>query len=113
MPAIVDAPAKVALPAELTHRNAREYLQHAQAVLNAWQADNCTVVAVDVQLLQQFDSSALAVLLELRRRVHALNLQFSLVGGQSRLMNLARVYGVDQLFAPEPLAAPGQGALLV
>jgi hypothetical protein len=45
--------------------------------------------------------------------VHALNLQFSLVGGQSRLMNLARVYGVDKLFAPEPLAAPGRGALHV
>lgn len=113
MPAMVDAPPALALPAELTHRNAREYLLHAQAVLNGWQTAKAQVVAVDVQPLQQFDSSALAVLLELRRAVHALNLQFSLVGVHSRLMNLARVYGVDQLFTPEPLAALGQGALHV
>jgi len=51
-------------------------------------------VVVDVSPLQQFDSAALAVLLELRRRAQALGKSMRLQGLPPRLAALARLYGV-------------------
>ena len=57
---------------------------------------------VDAAGLQQFDSSALAVLLECRRLAEKSGRAFELSGAPPRLGQLARLYGVAELlgFAP-------------
>ena len=57
---------------------------------------------IDAAGLQQFDSSALAVLLECRRLAEKSGRSFQLSGAPPRLSQLARLYGVAELlgFAP-------------
>lgn len=57
-------------------------------------------VLVDAASLQQFDSSALAVLLEFRRESLALGKQFVVRGLSPRLADLASLYGVADLLKP-------------
>ena len=59
-------------------------------------------VTVDAAGLRQFDSSALAVLLECRRLAEKSGRSFQLSGAPPRLSQLARLYGVAELlgFAP-------------
>lgn len=87
------------LPAQITQENASE-------LLNAWSqkiqstiktAQSHTVFCFDAKQLQQFDSTALAVLLALRRQTHAENCQFRIVHLPQRLQDLAKVYGVEGL----------------
>jgi phospholipid transport system transporter-binding protein len=52
---------------------------------------------LDAQALQEFDSSALAVLLELRRACLRLGKQLTIEGAPERLMHLASLYGVRAL----------------
>jgi len=54
---------------------------------------------VDASALQHFDSSALAVLLELRRQTQARGQSFRVTGMSARLSELAGLYGVDELLA--------------
>jgi phospholipid transport system transporter-binding protein len=82
-------------PSEITHA-------HASACLTAWlsaapQSAEEAVVVLDAGRLQHFDSSALAVLLALRR--HLLERRQSLVVQHvpPRLLELATLYGVDEL----------------
>lgn len=56
-------------------------------------------VVVDGQALQQFDSAALATLLELRRHLHGQRRSLVLEGAPARLKELATLYGVDELLA--------------
>lgn len=90
------------LPAELTHAQAVSCLsmlrQAARADASAQQ------VLVDASPLQRFDSSALAVLLECRRRCLADGKGFAVRGLAPRLRELAELYGVAELLA-EPVAA--------
>ena len=58
---------------------------------------------VDAAGLQQFDSSALAVLLECRRLAEKSGRTFQLSGAPSRLSQLARLYGVAELLGIAPL----------
>lgn len=58
---------------------------------------------VDAGTLQQFDSSALAILLECRRQAMAAGKNFSVLDAPESLLQLARVYGVAELI---PAAAP-------
>ena len=55
------------------------------------------VVTLNATALQQFDSSALAVVLACRRAVLELGGEFQLVGLPERLLALAQVYGVTEL----------------
>ena len=55
------------------------------------------VVTLNASALQQFDSSALAVVLACRRAVLELGGEFQLVGLPERLLALAQVYGVTEL----------------
>jgi phospholipid transport system transporter-binding protein len=52
---------------------------------------------VDAAGLRQFDSSALAVLLECRRLAEKSGRSFQLSGAPPRLSQLARLYGVAEL----------------
>ena len=66
-------------------------------------------VTIDASALQQFDSSALAVLLECRRQALAAGKALQVQGMPERLAGLSRLYGVDVLLAPPP-APVGQTA---
>ena len=54
-------------------------------------------VCIDLSTLSRFDSSALAVLLELRRRFGGASGRFAVVNPPAKLRGLAEVYGVAEL----------------
>lgn len=87
-------PDLLALPPELTHRQARATLEPLLARLRA-QAGGPLVV--DASALQVFDSSALAVLLECRRQALAEKKAFAVRGLPAALAGLAALYGVAGL----------------
>ena len=64
------------------------------------------VVVADASGLQRFDSAALAVLLECRRLAEAGGKGFAVRRPPPKLLDLARLYGVD---AALPAEAPAAG----
>lgn len=88
-----------ALPAELTHRQARQALNALQAQLRSSSKASAAASGwvVDASALQVFDSSALAVLLECRRSALAAQQTFAVRGLPSALAGLAALYGVAEL----------------
>lgn len=81
------------LPPELTHASASACLLGlADAMRNESGA-----VQVDAAALQRFDSSALAVLLQLRRQCAGAGKSMVLQGLPERLRDLATLYGVQGL----------------
>ena len=61
-------------------------------------------VVIDASALQQFDSSALAVLLECQRQAQAWGRAFAVRQAPSKLAALAKLYGVDVLLMPAEAA---------
>ena len=90
------------LPATLTAREARNTLRMLKQALEKEGGD--AVAVVDASPLQRFDSSALAVLLELDRMAQAWGRGFAVRSAPGKLVALARLYGVDAL-----LLEPGEG----
>lgn len=85
---------QLVLPATLTLNQANAFvLEQGKAI----SADADMQVAVDASPLKQFDSSALAALLELRRQALAAGKTFLVTGQSQRLRDLAGLYGVAQL----------------
>ncbi|MEO6320807.1 MAG: STAS domain-containing protein [Polaromonas sp.] len=81
------------LPAVLTHAIASKFFHTVGSeVLSAPKA-----VVVDAGALQQFDSSALAILLECRRQTLTAGKTFAVMGAPERLLQLADAYGVAEL----------------
>lgn len=61
---------------------------------------------VDASALKTFDTSLIALLLEARRRAEASGQTFAVAGAPPKLLELAQLYGVDELlFAPALPAA--------
>ena len=90
------------LPATLTAREARDTQRLlAQALQNEPESG----VVIDAGNLQQFDSSALAVLLECQRLSQAFGKSFAVRNAPSKLAALAKLYGVDVLLLREPALA--------
>ena len=87
------------LPATLTHAVASAFSCTAESDM----ASRPGAVVVDAGALSQFDSSALAILLECRRQALAARMTFSVQHAPERLVQLAAVYGVAALIfgAPE------------
>ena len=82
------------LPAQLTHDEAAACCRMlAQAI----KVDAAPAVVADAGALQQFDSSALAVLLDARREALASGKAFAVAHMPPRLRELASVYGVAGL----------------
>jgi len=85
------------LPATLMH-------DQANACLAQWvgqlPAALTPTVALDASALTEFDSSALAVLLGLRREVVARGSALQVEGMSPRLRELASLYGVMDLLLP-------------
>ena len=94
--------APLALPAELTHRQAAGILAQLQQALAVQQANHPCVL--DASALCQFDSAALAVLLECRRTLLAQGRGLQLHGLPEALGRMAALYGVDGLLGlAEPI----------
>jgi phospholipid transport system transporter-binding protein len=86
------------LPAELTHAEAGAC---CRMLAQALRSDPAPHAVADASALRQFDSSALAVLLECRREALALGKTFAVGQLHPRLRALATLYGVAELL-PEP-----------
>ena len=82
------------LPARLLHEQADACL--AQWMSQISKSDEPSV-QVDAALLHEFDSSALAVLLGLRRVVKLKGQTLKVLGMPPRLQELAHLYGVAEL----------------
>ena len=82
------------LPTELTQKQASACLRMLLQGLKSWAEAQ---VVVDATALARFDSSALAVLLELRRESVVMGKRFAVRGLPARLRNLATLYGIAEL----------------
>ena len=83
--------AVLSMPAVLTHAQATACRQQ---LVTAMAASQDRVVLLDASALQQFDSSALAVLLACRREAMALGRSLQVQGLSDQLRELASLYGV-------------------
>ena len=82
------------LPSDLVQGTATQSLQVlSQALANAPEAQ----VTVDASALARFDSTALAVCLELRRLSTSADKTLAWQGMPSRLLDVARLYGIAEL----------------
>jgi phospholipid transport system transporter-binding protein len=84
----------LSLPVELTHAQATSCLEQLTAGLAA---ETASPVVVDATALGRFDSSALAVLLELRRVCQRAGKVLVVQGLPGHLSDLATLYGVEGL----------------
>jgi phospholipid transport system transporter-binding protein len=92
------------LPAVLTAREARDTLRMLKQALEKEGSESAVVV--DAGPLQRFDSSALAVLLEIDRLAQAWGRDFAIRSAPAKLVALAKLYGVEGLLLrPEGVAA--------
>ena len=85
------------LPATVTAREANDT---RRLLAQAIKSEPEGAVVVDALNLQQFDSSALAVLLECQRAADAWGKPFELRNPSPKLAALAKLYGVDVLLMP-------------
>ena len=85
------------LPSTVGVQEARDVLLMLKQGLQREPADQ---LVIDAAGLHDFDSSALAVLLECRRLAQASGRRFELRGSPPRLEQLARLYGVTELLTP-------------
>lgn len=85
------------LPDELTHRQAALCLPMLVQGIPAQTGDT---VDVDAGSLTEFDSSVLAVLIELRRSCTAAGKKLRVHNVPGRLVELIRVYGLSELLLP-------------
>ena len=83
-----------ALPATIMQDQAQAVADNLTQNMSQLAADR---VSLNASALQQFDSSALAVVLACRRTVLELGGQFQVIGLPKRLLALAQVYGVTEL----------------
>lgn len=90
------APAMIPLPAQLTLREAGSAMRLLGPAIA--QVDTATIT-MDAAALAQIDSAVLAVLLECRRQAAARERRFEVVNAPGRLVELARLYGVQELLA--------------
>ncbi len=99
----------LALPQSLTQTAATASLAALTAALRQ-HGGAAAPLAVDASPLQQFDTTALAVLLDLRRQAQALGQVLSVHGLPARLADLARLYGVADLLGDAPASVDGADA---
>ncbi len=88
------------LPAVLTHEQVPDTLRLFKKTLeqaSAATGGEAMLLTVDGSALTEFDSSALAVLLECQRMAQAKGRAFSVQSLPPKLRDLARLYGVDSL----------------
>jgi phospholipid transport system transporter-binding protein len=84
--------ADLTLPATLRHPQVMAWLSQCR-----WPDHPSRAWVLDASPLQSFDSSALACLIEARRRVTARGGELTITGLPDRLQRLAQVYGLADL----------------
>jgi len=84
------------LPQTVTLREAQDTLRMLSQAL---QREPASALTVDASPLRELDSAAIAVLLECRRLAQAWGKTFSIHGAPTKLVELAKLYGVDGLLA--------------
>ena len=90
------------LPATLTLAQARATASGLLAELERSPAGTAWVV--DAGALAEFDTSALAVLLDLQRAARRRGADLVVAGAPAKLRQLATLYGVDALVGLQPAA---------
>lgn len=93
------------LPATVTLDQAAELA----ATLPATVASGSGPLRIDASALQAYDSSAIALLLQARRLAQAAGRDFEVVAAPGKLVELARLYGVEALLSLSPSAPVGSG----
>lgn len=94
------------LPAVITTREARDTQRMlAQALRQEAKAGAGEQVTVDASGLQQFDSAALAVLLDCQRLAQAWGKGLVVRDAPAKLVSLARLYGIAALLLPADAVA--------
>ena len=86
------------LPATATLEQAAELA----TTLPAEVAGGAGVLRVDAGALHAYDSSTIALLLQARSLAQAAGRGFEVVGAPAKLVELARLYGVEELLALSP-----------
>ena len=92
--------ATLTLPAVLTHAESAVFASGLKPQMFAQALE----VVADASALRQFDSSALALLLECRRHAQAAGKGFSVLSAPQRLRELAVLYGVLELIPAKAAA---------
>lgn len=88
----------VCLPTELLHVNA---MAQSAALLGSLRQSG-GAWALDASTLRDFDSSALSVLLQLQREASRAGQSLIIASAPAKLRELAALYGVAELLAPQP-----------
>lgn len=86
----------IALPERVTLQGVAAVLEQLKAALGRQAGP---VVALDAHALRVFDSSALALLLELRRHLQAQDKTLQLLHLPRQMQDLAALYGVSELLS--------------
>ncbi len=92
------------LPETATLEQAAGLLVQIDAALAA--SPGATGLLIDASALKDFDTSAVALLLEAQRRGKRAGVGVQLVGLPPKLLELASLYGVDELLSVAPAATP-------
>lgn len=82
------------LPSKLTLTEASAALADLESALKATEPADATI---DASALVDFDSSAIAVLLQCQRAARLAGRHLSLTGAPPKLIELAGLYGVDEM----------------
>ena len=85
------------LPTTITSADAQDALR---MLAQALKREPAATAVIDASGLQQFDSAALALLLECQRLAQASGRAFAVRGVPPKLGQLARLYGVEALLFP-------------
>lgn len=83
------------MPVQITHEQAQSVLKQLSASLA--NQDNAVDLCIDAADLAQFDSSAIAVLLELKRYAVQHNKNWQLLHAPESLSTLTNLYGMGEL----------------
>ena len=85
-------------------------LEQAPALLRevdaALAAAGAQALQIDASALAEFDTSAVALLLHAQREAHTRGTTLRVVGAPPKLLELARLYGVDELLPLDGPPAP-------
>lgn len=85
------------LPATLTLAQARAAWERLAAQALEHDAGSSAIFSVDASALREFDTAALALLLQARRQAQRQGRTFEVLGAPHKLVQLARLYGVHEL----------------
>lgn len=83
------------LPAKVSHENAQSVLSEGMALLANIQANGS--LNIDCQKLDIFDSSALSIILAIKRQAQKKVISIQLQAVPEKLASLAKVYGVADI----------------